>query len=122
MWWIRIKSSRLGEGRTIQKSLIKALDQISVHSVILWPKIANFNVQDLERLDAIARPLADQIAESEKAIDLNVPRRLSGKSSAPPTRRVTLPDRDPVQTDIDRFHPELIMLEPHEQQDQPEKP
>lgn len=82
----------------------------------------NFNVQDLERLDAIARPLADQIAESEKAIDLNVHRRLSGKSSTPPTRRVTLPDRDPVQTEIDRFQPELIMLDPHEQQDQPEKP
>ncbi len=80
----------------------------------------NFNVQDIERLDAIARPLAEQLAESQKAIDMNVHRRLTkmpggiSTPKGPPSHRVILPDRDPVQSEIDRFQPELIELQPHD--------
>ncbi|MCH2140721.1 MAG: hypothetical protein MK100_06755, partial [Phycisphaerales bacterium] len=38
---------------------------------------SNFNVQDLERLDDIARPLAEQLAESQRAIDSNIHRRMT---------------------------------------------
>jgi len=72
----------------------------------------NFNLDDLQRLEDVARPLAEQIREGEKIIDLNVHERLQ-KSPQAPASRILLPERSTTQTEIDAFTPSLIELTPH---------
>ena len=69
-------------------------------------------LDDLQRLEDVARPLAEQIREGEKIIDLNVHERLQ-KSPQAPASRILLPERSTTQTEIDAFTPSLIELTPH---------
>jgi len=78
----------------------------------------NFNVEDLDRLEAVARPLAEQIEEGQKIVNLNVHERLGKRRSDRDGQRVILPSDDPTQTSIDQFQPELIELTPHGSQDE----
>ena len=71
----------------------------------------NYNLEDLGRLESVARPLAGQIAEGEKIIDLNVHERL-GRHAQSGGSRVLLPSEEPMQNQIDAFEPELIELTP----------
>ena len=81
----------------------------------------NFNVEDLERLESVARPLAEQIGDGSTSIDLDVYNRIQNhvKHNAPGdpefTPRATpggLPegslDDAPIQIDIDEFQPKLL--------------
>ncbi|MBT5584248.1 MAG: hypothetical protein HOJ54_09635, partial [Phycisphaerae bacterium] len=77
----------------------------------------NFNLADLSRLEAVSRPLAEQLKEGQKIIDLNVHERLKDKTSALPGGNTT-PDQQSIQTEIDSFQPVLIELTPHNENDQ----
>ncbi|MEE2908467.1 MAG: secretin N-terminal domain-containing protein [Planctomycetota bacterium] len=81
----------------------------------------NFNVEDLERLKSVARPLAEQINETERAINLDVYNRIQshvdnnapGKAEYQPRElQPQLPegslDDAPIQVDIDEFDPETL--------------
>ena len=77
----------------------------------------NFNIADLSRLEAVSQPLAEQLKEGQKIIDLNVHERLKDKTSALPGGNTT-PDQQSIQTEIDSFQPVLIELTPHNENDQ----
>ncbi|MBG83222.1 MAG: hypothetical protein CMJ40_01605 [Phycisphaerae bacterium] len=75
----------------------------------------NFNVEDLNRLEAVARPLAEQLETVDRAIDLDVYNRIQNhvKRNAPGVNEYEgIPsgslDDAPVQVDIDTFEPELL--------------
>ena len=72
----------------------------------------NFNLDDLQRLESVAQPLADQIEEGQKIVDLNIHERLQHRSVQPGGSRVVLPGESATQTDIDAFQPNLIELTP----------
>ncbi|MDP7029139.1 MAG: secretin N-terminal domain-containing protein [Phycisphaerales bacterium] len=72
----------------------------------------NYNLEDLGRLESVARPLAEQIAEGEKIIDLNVHERLGRHTPSGSGGRVLLPSEEPTQNQIDAYEPELIELTP----------
>ena len=81
---------------------------------------ANFNVEDLNRLESVARPLAEQLKEAERAIDLDVYNRIQThvKRNSPgvPEYGGSQPsgipsgslDDAPIQVDIDDFQPDLL--------------
>ncbi|MDP7069809.1 MAG: secretin N-terminal domain-containing protein [Phycisphaerales bacterium] len=72
----------------------------------------NFNLDDLTRLEAVAQPLADQIKEGQKIVDLNIHERLQHRSVQRGGARIVLPGESQTQTDIDAFQPSLIELTP----------
>ncbi len=65
---------------------------------------SNFNVDDLERLEAVAQPLDDQLRDASSLIDLNVFERITRKAN------IELPDEDPTQLDIDEDAPDTSLL------------
>lgn len=78
----------------------------------------NFNLADLGRLEAVSRPLATQLSEGQKIIDLNVHERLQHKTVPRVGGNVPPPDQSATQSEIDAFQPELIELIPHDGDDE----
>ena len=82
---------------------------------------SNFNVEDLKRLESVARPLAEQLESAERAIDLDVYNRIQShvKHNAPgdpeyaprelnPVMPEGSLDDNPIEVDIDEFNPETL--------------
>jgi type II secretion system protein D len=78
----------------------------------------NFNLADLERLESVSRPLAEQLKEGQKIIDLNVHERLRNSHVASSESNVLPPDQANTQSEIDAFQPQLIELIPHDEHEQ----
>lgn len=72
----------------------------------------NFNLADINRLEDVARPLAEQIEEGELLVNLNVNERLGHRTTTEHEQRVILPDQMEMQNRIDAFQPILIELTP----------
>ena len=72
----------------------------------------NFNREDLIRLEAVSRPLAEQL-QDEETLNLNISERIAGRNlknarEAVDDGDVVLPDQDPKQTEIDSEPIDLI--------------
>jgi len=78
----------------------------------------NFNLADLRRLEAVSRPLAEQLKEGQMIIDLNVHERLRHTYTPLTGGNVPPPDQSATESEIDAFQPELIELTPHNEPDQ----
>ncbi|MDG2423216.1 MAG: secretin N-terminal domain-containing protein [Phycisphaerales bacterium] len=105
--------------RLERKELIAFITPTVVHRP--EDNYSNFNVEDLERLKSVARPLADQLNEAEQAINLDVYNRIQShvdnnapgkKEYQPRELQPQLPegslDDAPIQIDIDEFDPETL--------------
>lgn len=73
----------------------------------------NFNIADLERLESVSRPLAEQLKDAQKIIDLNVHERVRNSHGSRLGSGPIPPDQSDTQTEIDAFQPVLIELTPH---------
>lgn len=102
---------------TDQKLERKELIAFITPTVVHRPEdnYTNFNVEDLNRLESVARPLAQQLEEVDRAIDLDVYNRIQShvKRNAPGVPEYQgIPsgslDDAPIQVDIDTFDPELL--------------
>ncbi len=78
----------------------------------------NFNLADLKRLEAVSRPLAEQLKEGQMIIDLNVHERLRHTYTPLTGGNVPPPDQSATESEIDAFQPELIELTPHNEPNQ----
>ena len=72
----------------------------------------NFNREDLIRLEAVSRPLAEQL-QNEETLNLDISERIAGRNlkkarKAVDDGDVVLPDQDPRQTEIDSEPIDLI--------------
>jgi type II secretion system protein D len=110
---------------TDQKLERKELIAFITPTVVHRPEdnYTNFNVEDLNRLESVARPLAQQLEEVDRAIDLDVYNRIQShvKRNAPGVPEYQgIPsgslDDAPIQVDIDTFDPELLRYPGQEKQ------
>jgi general secretion pathway protein D len=90
------------EEKLERTELIAFLTPTVVHRP--FDNYSNFNVNDLQRLEAVARPLQEQLNNENAIIDLNVFERISQKTRAIP------PDQDPEQLKIDEGVPDMSLL------------
>lgn len=90
------------EEKLERTELIAFLTPTVVHRP--YDNYSNFNVNDLQRLEAVARPLSEQLRDENSVIDLNVFERISKKT------RVVPPDQDPEQLQIDEGVPDTSLL------------
>ncbi|MDG2093978.1 MAG: secretin N-terminal domain-containing protein [Phycisphaerales bacterium] len=95
----------------------------------------NFNTEDLDRLESVARPLAQQLEDVDRAIDLDVYNRIQShvKRNAPGVSEYGtgtpggIPggslDQAPIQGDIDTIDPDLLRTpgEPKDSNQDPKK-
>ncbi len=72
----------------------------------------NFNLDDLSRLESVAQPLAEQLKEGQKVVDLNIHERLQHRAVQHVGSRIVLPGESKIETEIDTFQPTLIELTP----------
>ena len=96
----------------------------------------NFNAEDLKRLQNVARPLAEQLEEAERTIDLDVYNRIqshvqqssdqSGSATGTWDLKPGLPegslDDAPIQVDIDEFQPATLDYPGEKQEEAKETP
>ena len=82
------------EDQLERTELIAFLTPTVVHRP--FDNYSNFNVDDLQRLEDVARPLQDQLLDDQNLIDLDVFSRITKKAT------VVVPDQSPLETDIDR--------------------
>ncbi|MDG2477345.1 MAG: secretin N-terminal domain-containing protein, partial [Phycisphaerales bacterium] len=78
----------------------------------------NFNLADLERLESVSRPLAEQLEDAQKMIDLNIHERLRNSRGVSLEDNALPPDQSNTQSEIDAFQPVLIELTPHDEHEQ----
>ena len=78
----------------------------------------NFNLADLQRLESVSRPLAEQLEEAQKIIDLNVHERLRNSHGSYSGSGAIPPGQSNTQSEIDAFQPKLIELIPHDEHEQ----